>query len=264
MLARLPRWGLPIFSLAIIGLGVETLVCARQAEHSFGGAPYDVNPVIPWLPPIPWLTYLFGVVWMACGLGLLGRRTMRPAALGLGTLLSVCALVLDAPKYAANFGNMSLRTTLFEPLSIACVAWLIPGQGAIPGWLTLTGRGVLAFSLIVFGADHFLALAGIGSLLPAWIPWHVFWVAFFGAVFIASGLSIGLNYLARPGAAGLGLMFAVWVLTLHLPRVLGLYGIPGAPGSPDEWSSLSIAVALWGGPWALAGGRQKELHSSPE
>ena len=23
--------------------------------------------------------------------------------------------------------------------------------------------------------------------------------------------------------------------------------------NPDEWSSLLIAVALWGGPWALAG-----------
>jgi len=31
----------------------------------------------------------------------------------------------------------------------------------------------------------------IGSLLPAWIPWPVFPVAFFGAVFIASRLSIG-------------------------------------------------------------------------
>jgi hypothetical protein len=47
------------------------------------------------------------------------------------------------------------------------------------------------------------------------------------------------------------IMFAIWVVTLHLPRVLGLYGIPGAPHDPDEWSrsSLFIAVALWGGLW---------------
>jgi hypothetical protein len=44
-------------------------------------------------------------------------------------------------------------------------------------------------------------------------------------------------------------MFAIWVVTLHLPRVLGLYGIPGAAHDPDEWSSLFIAVALWGGLW---------------
>jgi hypothetical protein len=80
----------------------------------------------------------------------------------------------------------------------------------------------------------------------------VFWVAFFGVAFIAAGLSIGFNLLQRWGAAGIGLMFGIWVVTLHLPRVLGLYAIPGAPHDPNEWSSLFITIALWGGPWALA------------
>jgi hypothetical protein len=71
------------------------------------------------------------------------------------------------------------------------------------------------------------------------------------SVFIAGGLSIGSNCLQQ-GSAGVGLMFGIWVVILHLPRVLGLYGIPGAPHNPDEWSSLFIAVALWGGLWALA------------
>jgi uncharacterized membrane protein len=243
---RLHRLGLPIFSLAIAALGVETVVCAQRVEHTLGGVPFDVIPVIPWLPPVPWIASLFGVIWVACGTGLLARRTRRTAALVLGTLLFLCTLVLDAPKYAGNFSNMSLRTGVLEPLSLTCLAWLIGG------WLTLASRYLMAFSLIVFGVDHFLALAPIGGLLPGWIPWHAFWVAFFGTVFIASGLSIGLNYLQRPGAAGLGLMFAIWVLTLHLPRVLGLYGIAGAPSNPNEWSSLFIAVAMWGGPWSLA------------
>ena len=71
----------------------------------------------------------------------------------------------------------------------------------------------------------------------------MFWVVFFGIAFIVAGLSIGLNSLLRWGAAGIGLMFGIWVVTLHLPRVLGLYGIPGAPRDPKEWSSLFIAVA---------------------
>jgi uncharacterized membrane protein len=250
-LAALPGLGLPIFSLAIVALGVETVVCARHAEQTFGGVSYGVTPVLPWLPAVPWLASLFGVIWVACGACLLARRTRRTAALVLGGLLLLCTLILDVPKYAANPGNMSLRTAVFEPLSLACLAWLIGG------WLTVASRYLLALSLVVFGVDHFLALAFIGSLLPAWIPWHVFWVAFFGAAFIAAGLSIGLNYWQRPGAAGIGLMFAIWVVTLHLPRVLGLYGIPGAPGDPNEWSSLFIAVALWGGTWALAGGTEK-------
>jgi hypothetical protein len=106
--------------------------------------------------------------------------------------------------------------------------------------------------MIVFGVDHFLALVGIGSLLPAWIPWHVFWVAFFGIVFIAGGACIGLGILERWSWAGIGLMFGIWVFTLHVPRTLGFYGIPGALTDPDEWSSLFIAMGIWGGSWALA------------
>jgi uncharacterized membrane protein len=243
--------GRALFSLAVIALGIETLICARSVGHSLGPQ-YDVLPVLPWLPAIPWLAYLFGAIWVACGLGLLSKRTVRTAAVTLGGLLFLCALILEVPKNAANISNISLRTTVFEPLALASLAWLLPGQGATPTPLARLSRYLLALSLVVFGVDHFLALAFIATLLPGWIPWHVFWVAFFGAAFIAAGLSIALNFVPRWGAACIGLMFGIWVVTLHLPRVLGLYAVPGAPRDPNEWSSLFIAIALWGGSWALA------------
>ncbi|MGH9782494.1 MAG: hypothetical protein ACRD33_11830, partial [Candidatus Acidiferrales bacterium] len=94
-------------------------------------------------------------------------------------------------------------------------------------------------------------LALFGALIPNWIPWHIFWMAFFGAAFIAAGVSIGLNVLVRWSTACVGLMFGLWVFTLHLPRVLGHYGGKG-PRDPDEWCSMLIPLALWGGSWALA------------
>jgi uncharacterized membrane protein len=249
--AAVSSLGRTLFSLAIVALGIETLLCARHVAHSLGPR-YNVIPALPWLPATPWIAYGFGAIWVACGVGLLSRRTVRTAAITLGGLLLLCALLLDVPKYAADLGSISLRTTALEPLALATLAWLLPGPGAIPGSLIRGSRYVLAVCLIVFGADHFLALAFIATLLPAWIPWHVFWVAFFGVALITAGLSIGLNFLQRWGAAGVGLMFGIWVVTLHLPRVLGLYAIPGAPGDPNEWSSLFIATALWGGLWVLA------------
>jgi len=248
---RLLSLGGPIFSFAIIALGIETLVCARYESNALGPG-YKIIPVLPFLPAIPWLAYVFGTILAVCGAGLLSKRTLRGASMALGSLLFLCTLVLEVPKNAANIGSISLRTGVFEPLALACLAWLLPGREATPSWLTRSSRYLLALSLIVFGVDHFLALAPIGTLIPSWIPWHEFWIAFFGAVFIGAGLSIGLNLLLRWGAAGIGLMFAIWVFTLHFPRVLGLYGIPGAPTNPAEWSSLFIAVALWGGSWALA------------
>ena len=244
--------GRPVFSLAIVALGVETWVCANYASHVLGPR-YEVVPVLPWLSAIPWLAYAFGAVWVFCGVGLLSKRTLRICSMALGSALFLCAVILDAPKYAANIGDIPLRTIFFEPLALASLAWLLPGEGAaIPGWLLRGSRYPLALSLIVFGVDHFLVLAFIAGLIPPWIPWHTFWAAFFGVAFIAAGLSVGLDWLRRPGAGFLGLMFAIWVVTLHLPRVLGFYGIPGALRDPDEWYSLLIAVALWGGLWALA------------
>jgi hypothetical protein len=250
--------GRPIFAIAIIAFGVETFVVAHVVSQPLGPQS-NALPVIPWLPAHPWLAYLFGLIWMACGFGLLSSRTLRPAALTIGTLLSVCALLITVPVYARNLPDISLRTVVFEPLSIACLAWLIPSPSATSPLLERISCHLIGLSMLVFGIDHFLALQFIANLLPRWIPWHVFWVAFFGVAFIAAAISIAFDVLLRWGAASLGLMFGIWVITLHLPRVLGLYGVPGAPHNPNEWSSLFIAVALWGGLWALAR-RQWSTH----
>jgi len=232
------RPGYFLFALAIIGLGIQTFVFTGSLEGS--------------LIQSDRFGHILGPLLAICGVGLLFKRTMRPSAMALGTLLFLYALIFEVPHYARELRSMGSRTGVFEPLSIAALAWLLPGPDATPNWLARESRYLLAVSFVVFGVDHFLALAPIGTLIPPWIPWHVFWIALFGAAFIASGISIGFNYLLRWGAIGIGLMFAIWVLTLHLPRTLfGLYGGSG-PRSPDEWSSLFIATALWGGSWALA------------
>lgn len=243
---RSGRW---IFAFAIVALGAENLVCARVSQQPLGPG-YAGIPVLPWVPAMPWLAMLTGAIAIACGVGLLLRRWAKVSGFTLGALLVVATLVFVLPKYMVHPGDMGLRTVVFEPLSLACIAFLWPGEPAV--WLAHASRWLFAAAMIVFGVDHFLGLIFIASLIPNWIPWHVFWVAFFGAVFIVAGAGIGLRILERWSWAAIGLMFAVFVLTLHLERTLGLYSIPGAIRDPDEWSSLFIAVGLWGGPWAMA------------
>jgi len=247
-LRALAEPGRSIFSLSILGFGLETLLVAQSNGANGSLSPdYRTIPVLPWIPTVPWLAYLFGAVVVVLGACLLLNRRLKPVALTLGALLFVCTVILDAPKYAVHLGSMGYRTIFLEPLGIAALACLLPGRDAIPAALDRASRYILAVCLIVFGIDHFLGLGFIGGLVPQWIPFHVFWVAFFGAVFIAAAISIALDVMLPWGAAGLGLMFGIWVITLHGPRVAH------ALHNPDEWSSCLIAVAYWGGPWALAG-----------
>jgi len=250
---RLLAAGYPIFALAIVAIGVELIVCAWMPGKGVFPHGYDAIPVIPFPPPIPWLVVLLGAVVAACGGGLIFPRSARMGALLLGSLFFFCTLVLEVPKAAAYPASMSLRTTVFEPVALGALAWMLPGLTTPARFMV--GRWLLAVSLVVFGSDHFMDLDGIGSLVPAWVPWHVFWIGFFGAAFIAAAAAIAIGRLVGPALALLGLMYALWVLTLHLPLTLGLYGIPRTMHDPAEWSSLFIALALWGGPWAIAATR---------
>ena len=248
-LLRSGRW---IFAFAIAALGAENILCAHGSFQSLG-ANSNSMPVLPFMPAIWWLVVPFAMLWVACGVGLLTDHWLRVSAYTLGATYIFWTLVHVLPYYIASPGDMGLRTVVFEPLSLACIALLLPGPAATPKGLSIACRAVVAVAMIVFGVDHFIGIKFIGSLIPGWIPWHEPWVALFGVVFIVGGAAIGFGgRLARWGWIAIGSMFAVWVITLHLPRVLGLYGIPGAPRSPDEWSSLLIAVGLWGGPWAVA------------
>src|SRR5437660_9449138 len=243
-LILLARFGRLLFSLAIIGIGVETLICSYVSSHSLGPH-YRVVPVIPWLPAIPSLAYPVGVILLLCGAGLLFQRTLVVSSIILGALMLLCGLAFDVPRHP-NLMSAEWRTNVLEPIAIASLAWLALGLGGIPRWLHRTSRYLLALALIVFGIAHFQVLTFIASLVPGWIPWHWFWTVFFGVAFIAAGVSFATGFLQRWAALGVGLMFALWTLTIHLPSLLR------ATHDPDKWSDVFIVVALWGGFWMLA------------
>src|SRR5436853_3006927 len=229
------RFGRLLFSLAIIGIGVETLICSYLSGHK-------VVPVIPWLPAIPSLAYPVGAILVLCGAGLLFQRTLVVSSITLGVLMLLCGLAFDVPRHP-NLMSAEWRTNVLEPIAIGSLAWLAPGLGGIPRWLHRASRYLLAFALIVFGIGHFQVLTFIASMVPGWIPWHWFWTVLFGVAFICAGLSFATGFLQRCAALGVGLMFALWTVTIHLPPVL-------ATPDPDKWSDVFIVVALWVGFWA--------------
>ena len=254
-MSRITEQGRRIFGAAIAALGVEHFVCANMATQPFPAQFHAiVIPVIPWIPAHPWLAYLTGVALLVAGVSMVANAHARVGALLVGAIFLGYGLILHLPRMVALPGNWGLRGEVCEMLALGSAALVLAGtlpraDGIAGRWdhaLATVGRVLFGITAVVFGVDHFLALALIASLVPAWMPGHIVLAALTGAAMIAAGVSIVTRRMDAAGAFGLGMVFLVFVLTLHLPRVVA------APRSPDEWSSALIALGMCGASWISA------------
>src|SRR6516164_1681894 len=112
--------------------------------------------------------------------------------------------------------------------------------------LILFGPVFYAAPLAAFGTEHFTLTKVIASLIPAWIPWHLFWAYFVGACFIAAAFSLVIGIQARLAASLLALNFFLFVV---------LMDIPGWLQNPRDRIALALApreLSFSGGPLAMA------------
>jgi uncharacterized membrane protein len=83
--------------------------------------------------------------------------------------------------------------------------------------LILFGPLFYGAPLAAFGTEHFTSAKDIASLVPAWIPWHLFWAYFVGACFIAAPLSLVTRIQTRLAAGLLALTFFLFVVLMDAP-----------------------------------------------
>jgi len=83
--------------------------------------------------------------------------------------------------------------------------------------LILFGPLFYAAPLAAFGTEHFTLGAGMVSMVPLWIPWHLFWVYLVGGCFIAAGLSLVTGIHTRLAASLLGLTFFLFAALMDAP-----------------------------------------------
>ena len=83
--------------------------------------------------------------------------------------------------------------------------------------LILFGPLFYAAPVAAFGAEHFTQTDAIASIVPSWIPWHLFWAYFVGACFIAAGFSVVTRIQARLSASLLALTFFLFVVLMDVP-----------------------------------------------
>jgi uncharacterized membrane protein YphA (DoxX/SURF4 family) len=112
--------------------------------------------------------------------------------------------------------------------------------------LILFGPLLYAMPIAAFGTEHFTVTEAIASIVPAWIPWHQFWVYFVGTCFIAAALSLVTGIQTRLSASLLALTFFLIGVLMHAPRWAQ---------SPRDRFALAIVlreISFSGGALALA------------
>ena len=217
------------------GFGIQYLV------HALFSAGPGSGP--PWTPAHPFWAFSTAIVSIAAAVSIAANIQVRCAAIVLAVTILARALLFYVPKLAANPHDPGPWTSGFELLALCGAALVLAGAHTS----IKLGRVLFAVSLVVFGVQHFLYAHFIATLVPTWILGHLFWAYFVGIAFVAAALSIATQIKIDLAATWLGVMFLLWVVVLHLPRVAA------ALHKGNEWTSLFVALAMSGGAFMLAG-----------
>lgn len=241
--------GKNLLGIAIAAIGIIHLVT--------GHFPAGLLPVPATFPVLTIAVYTTGVLLTAAGILMLSPSLERTGALLAGIVFLVLLLTLHIPRLLMQLHNPLVWTPFAE------VAALFSGTLLL--WATGTGGGGNAFkeiplskavaaskylfaaTLVIFGVQHFQYAGFIATLIPGWIPAHVFWAYLVMVAFFAAALAIVTRLQTFLATTLLALMFLLWFAVLHLPRVIA------QPRTETEWTSLFVVLAMAGISLMLAG-----------
>jgi hypothetical protein len=254
IMKKLTGLGPVFFAVAIAGFGLTQLVTQNFLTGLF--------PVSPTLPLRAFLVNLSGIVFLiaAAGILFLGRKWLAAAL--AGALFFAFFLFLHLPKLLGDIYNPVEWTPPFETLLLGSgafmiAAYLINTGAGDPQWskplniMGIISQYLFAVGLLVFAVLHIKYNDYIQTVIPAWMPGHVFLSYVVIAAFLLSAFSF-FTGLKLPLASGLlGMMFLLWVLLLHAPRAIGKLTIE------PEWSGLFVTLAVCGASFTIC--RQTEV-----
>ncbi|HKX84128.1 MAG TPA: DoxX family membrane protein, partial [Pyrinomonadaceae bacterium] len=205
--------------------------------------------------------YLTGAIFVVCGLAIVAGIKARWAAITVGSLLFVWALLRHVPGLIEPSGMALTQTG--KALALFGGAFALAGSmpsekngkfGSTDGFIWL-GRICLGAFFILAGIQHFYYAQFVATLVPSWIPGAAFWTYFTGLALIAGGIGVLTPITSRLAALMSGLMIFSWFLLLHIPRALA--AATGAQ-SKNEWIAVFEALSMSGIALVLTAGSRNE------
>ena len=104
----------------------------------------------------------------------------------------------------------------------------------------------VAVPLAVFGALHLFAPQFVIDIVPAYMPWRMFWVYFVGCGLMAAALSIASKIGVRWSGLLFGIMMFSFVAMIHFPGALR------QPHNRILWTIVFREMSFGGAGWILA------------
>jgi len=265
---NLIKTGRIFFSIGLIAF------CIHQLFYG------DLRPVLlatwpSWIPGIAFWSCLGNLlIILACAMVILEKNALVMAIL-LGFFLLLSVIMNHIPyQLSTNLHFIAGWSDALKALAFSGGAFAIAGtltetrtgaQSKLESWihpmtkLIPFARIFFSIPILIFGFEHFLYPDFVATLVPNWIPWHLFWTYFAGIALLASGFSILLNLKASLACILLGTMIFLWFIMLHLPRA---FADPYS-GNGNEWRSVFESFSFSGIAFILAGFLSKKGQTIP-
>ncbi len=251
---KLSDIGRIFYGMAIAGLGFQAIY-----YYDF---PYMlVPPKHSWIPGLTTVAYIFGTFLVLGGACLVFKIRGRTVAFSLGTVLLLIFCFYHVPYQfisTSDYMDFGKWENAEKELALSCGAFVTIGcflknsQTSFGRFLRkLISFGTILFSItmIIFGIDHFLYAKDVADYIPLWVPIKMFWTYFAGTALIGSGIAIIFKIKPRLFASLLGTMIFIWVIILHIPKVITS---PFAD-TGSEATSAFLALAYSGIAYVIAG-----------
>ena len=255
---NLANIGRIFYGLAIAEIGLRTIY-----DRDF---PYIIPfPEHFWAPAHIALALAWGIMFTLAGASIILKKYTSQVCLIYGViLLLICCFYYIPYEFltSANYLHLEEWENAEKELALAGGAFVVAGcfEGRYKNTLLIfleklipLGAILFAIPIISFGILHFLVANAAATMVPSWIPYHLFWIYFAGAALIGSGLAIILKVRVGLFAALLGLMIFLWFILLHIPRIIA----SPADYLGAEITSAFLALAYSGIAFVISGRAKK-------
>jgi uncharacterized membrane protein len=251
------------FAVALIAIAVQQFICS-------GFRPVIMPPHPEWLFSSTFAMCVSSILLILLSFAIVFNINAHEVAVYLGTVFLIMLILFHIPnQIISNLRFLGGWSDAFKMLALSggsfIVAASIPGTpadalGRFLEKLVPLGHYFFATTMIVFGIEHFMYTQFIETLVPAWLPGHMFWTYLAGAALFASGVAIAFNIRVKLAAGLLGLMIFLWIVVLHIPRAIA----DPTSGNGNEWTSVFEALAFSGVAFILSGQAAPATKPAPQ